>query len=61
MNILLRNLQLSVISDLGTISTIHTLAKYRVMQYTMIEVEDCKDSIACYLRATIFKQTDQKE
>ena len=31
------------------------------MQYTMIEVEDCKARIACYLRATIFKQTDQKE
>jgi hypothetical protein len=31
------------------------------MQYTMIEVEDCKDSIAYYLRATIFKQTDQNE
>jgi hypothetical protein len=31
------------------------------MQYTMIEVEDCKDNIVCYLRATIFKQTDQKE
>jgi hypothetical protein len=29
------------------------------MKYTMREVEDCKDSIACYLRATIFKQTDQ--
>jgi len=31
------------------------------MQYTMTEVEDCKDGIVCYLRATIFKQTDQKE
>jgi len=32
-----------------TIYTIRTLAKYRVMQYSMIEVEDCKDN--CMLSA----------
>ena len=30
------------------------------MQYTMIEVEDCKDSIACYLRATILNKLIKK-
>ena len=31
------------------------------MQYRKIEFEDFKNSIACYLRAAVFKQTDQKE
>jgi len=45
----------------GATTPIRTLANYRVLQYTMIEVEDCKDIIVCYLRAAIYKQTDQKE